>query len=116
LVIEFSEATTPSTNQDDGRWTRSLTVLRRILMTLLADAGTDILPFADGPRVRAIKSETVRGEFYKQYATTDTDPKKQQEARSKAYRRAIHTAQQREVIAIRELDGIEWVWLARAQQ
>ena len=115
-MIEFSEATTPSTNQDDGRWTRSLTVLRRILMTLLADAGTDILPFADGPRVRAIKSETVRGEFYKQYATTDTDPKKQQEARSKAYRRAIHTAQQREVIAIRELDGIEWVWLARAQQ
>jgi hypothetical protein len=116
LVIEFSEATTPPTNQDDGRWTRSLSLLRRILMTLLADAGTDILPFADGPTVRAIKSETVRGEFYKQYATTDTDAKKQQEARSKAYRRAIHTAQQREVIAIRELDGIEWLWLVGAQQ
>ena len=116
LVIEFSEATTPSTNQDDGRWTRSLTVLRRILMTLLADAGTGILPFADGPMVHAIKSEIVRAEFYKQYSTTDTDPKKRQEARSRAYRRAIHTAQQRNLIAVRELDGIEWLWLAGAQQ
>jgi hypothetical protein len=116
LAIEFCEATTPSTNQDDGRWTRSLTVLRRILMALLADAGTDILPFADGPTVRAIKSETVRAEFYKQYSTTDTDPKKRQEARSKAYRRAIRTAQERNAIAVRELDGIDWLWLTGAQQ
>jgi hypothetical protein len=112
LVIEFAEATAPAKDGDD-KWRRSL--LRRILMTLLADAGTDILPFADGPRVRAIKSETVRGEFYKQYATTDTDPKKQQGARSKAYRRAIHTTQERNLIAVRELDGVEWLWLVEAQ-
>ena len=85
-------------------------------MALLADAGTGILPFADGPMVHAIKSEIVRAEFYKQYSTTDTDPKKRQEARSRAYRRAIHTAQQRNLIAVRELDGIEWLWLAGAQQ
>jgi hypothetical protein len=112
-VIEFAEATAPAKDGDD-KWRRSL--LRGVFRTLLADAGTDILPFADGPRVRAIKSETVRGEFYKQYATTDTDPKKRQEARSKAYRRAIHTAQERNLIAVRELDGIEWLWLVEAQQ
>jgi hypothetical protein len=114
LVIEFAEASAPLVDQD-GRWTRSLATLRRIMMALL-DAGEDIRPFADGPQLRAIRSETVRAEFYKQYPTTDADPKKRQEARSKAYRRAIRTAQERDLIAVRELDGIEWLWLAGAQQ
>jgi hypothetical protein len=113
LVIEFAEAVAPAKDEDD-KWKRSL--LRRILMALLADVGTDIVPFADGPKVRAIRSEIVRAEFYKQYATTDTDPKKRQETRSKAYRRAIRPAQERELIAVRELDGIEWLWLVGAQQ
>ena len=111
LVIEFAEARSPA-NDQDGKWTRSLAVLRRILMTLLADVGTDIVPFADGPKVRAIRSEIVRAEFYKQYSTTDADPKKRQETRKKAYQRAVRTAQQRELLAVRELDGVEWLWLA----
>jgi hypothetical protein len=113
LVIEFAEARSPA-NDQDGKWKRSL--LRRILMTLLADVGTDIVPFADGPKVRAIRSEIVRAEFYKQYSTTDADPKKRQETRKKAYQRAVRTAQQQELLAVRELDGVEWLWLAETQK
>jgi hypothetical protein len=85
-------------------------------MTLLADVGTDIIPFADGPKVRAIRSEIVRAEFYKQYPTTDADPKKRQEARKKAYQRVIRAAQQRELLSVRELDGVEWLWLTETQK
>ena len=81
LTIEFGTAAPVS--ESDIKWTRSLATLRKILMALLADAGEDIRPFANGPAVRAIRSETVRHEFYRQYATADADPKKKQEARKK---------------------------------
>lgn len=115
LVIEFIGATAPTADQD-SKWTRSLVLLRRIIMALLADAGTDIMPFAGGPAVHAIRSETIRAEFYKQYPTGDADPQKRQEARKKAYQRAIRAAHERELLAVRELDGVEWLWLATTQQ
>jgi hypothetical protein len=113
LVIEFAKATAPAKDAD-AKWTRSL--LRRILVALLADIGTDIVPFADGPKVRALRSEIVRAEFYKQYPTTDADPKKRQGTRKKAYQRAVRAAQQRELLAVRELDGAEWLWLTETQK
>jgi hypothetical protein len=85
-------------------------------MALLADVGTDIVPFADGPKVRAIQSEIVRAEFYKQYSTTDADPKKKQEARKKAYQRAVHTARDKRLLNVREVDGVEWLWLTGTQK
>jgi hypothetical protein len=86
------------------------------MMALLADVGEDLRPFADGPTVRAIRSDTVRHEFYRQYATADADPKKKQEARKKAYQRAVHTAQDKGLLNVREVDGIEWLWLAETQR
>ena len=114
LTIEFGTAAPVS--EPDSKWTRSLATLRKILMALLADAGEDIRPFADGPVVRAIRSETARAEFYRQYATADTDPKKKQEARKKAYQRAVHTAQDKGLLNLREVDGVEWLWLAGTQK
>jgi hypothetical protein len=109
LTIEFGAAAPVS--EPDSKWTRSLATLRKILMALLADAGEDIKPFSDGPVVRAIRSETVRHEFYRQYATADVDPKKKQEARKKAYQRAVRTAQDKGLLNVREVDGVEWLWL-----
>jgi hypothetical protein len=115
LAIDFITAAVPA-DLGDGMWTRSLSTLRRILMALLADAGMEIKPFADGPSVRAIRSDTVRAEFYRQYATADSNPKKQQEARKKAYGRSVRTAQDRGLLNVRELDGVEWLWLAGTQK
>jgi hypothetical protein len=114
LTIEFGTAVPIS--EPDGKWTRSLATLRKILMALLADAGEDIRPFADGPVVRAIRTETARAEFYRQYATADADPKKKQEARKKAYQRAVRTAQDKGLLNVREADGVEWLWLAGTQK
>jgi AAA domain len=68
LAVTFSTTpAAPPVKEADG-WTKSLQTLKRILMTLLADCGEDILPYADSPgTVRAIKSDTVRAEFYRQY-------------------------------------------------
>jgi hypothetical protein len=115
LAIEFAEAS-PLPPDQDGKWPPAAALLRRILMSLLADAGTDILPFADGPSVRAIRSDTVRAEFHRQYPTADTEPKKQQETRKKAYQRAVRAAQERGLLNVRELDGIQWIWLGTRQQ
>jgi hypothetical protein len=48
LVIEWS-GQAATTSPSDQRWSRSLRLLRRILMTMLADNGKDVRPFADGP-------------------------------------------------------------------
>ena len=63
MVIDWAAA--PEQPAAKG-WSKSLQLLRRILMTLLVD-GKDITPFLDGPIVRACDIELVRAEFYRQY-------------------------------------------------
>jgi AAA domain/Bifunctional DNA primase/polymerase, N-terminal len=60
----------------DARWTRSMQLLRRILMTMLADCGQKIRPFSDGLEVQACDIEMVRAEFYRQYPPTAPNSKK----------------------------------------
>jgi hypothetical protein len=108
-AIEFSPvATAPMPKESDG-WTKSLFTLKRILMTLMADCGEEVQPFADGPMVRAIKSDTVRAEFYKQHLADGADDK--QEARRKAFVRAVKAAQDKGLIAIRDISGTQFLWL-----
>jgi hypothetical protein len=105
LAIEFSTAVPPAANDEAGKWSPSLRLFRKILMTLLATAGEQIQPYADGSTVLAVKTELVRAEFYKQFSSDKTDSKR------KAFQRAISGAQSRDLIAIREVNGIEWLWL-----
>jgi hypothetical protein len=109
LAIDWApEAVAPG---KDKIWPKSLRLLQRAMMAVLADHGTDQRPFHDGPIVRATDREIVRGEFYKNYPA-DGDPKQQQETRRKAFNRAIRDAQTSGVIGIRVLDGTTLVWLA----
>jgi hypothetical protein len=113
VVIDWSkEATT--TKPADAGWSKSLRLLRRILMTMLADAGTEMVPFADGPTVRAIDIERIRPEYYKQYAA-DGDEKQKADARKKAFRRAVKDAQDKGLIATREINRTQLVWLTRLE-
>jgi AAA domain len=108
-AVAFSATpATPLPKENDG-WTKSLFTLKRILMTLMADCGEEVQPFADGGMVRAIKSDIVRAEFYKQ-CPTDADDK--QTAKRKAFWRVIKMAQDKGLIAIREISGTEFLWLA----
>jgi hypothetical protein len=102
------------TAKKDSRWTKSLQTLRRVLMTMLADHGSNILPFADGHAVRACDLELVRAEFYRQQVADGTDEQKQN-ARRVAFWRAVNGARDRGIIATREVDGIQYVWLVTTE-
>jgi hypothetical protein len=112
LVIDWQPAATVKTAKANDGWSKSLVLLRRCFMNVLADHGRECQPFADGPSVRAVDIEIVRGEFYKS-TPADGDAKDKQAVRRQAFNRAIKTAQERNVIAVREVDGVTLVWLVR---
>jgi hypothetical protein len=97
--------------QADSRWTPSMQVLRRVLMTVLVDRGQMVRPFLDGPEVRASDVEHVRPEFYRQYPADGTEQQKA-EARRKAFNRSVKDALARGVVASREVDGVQLIWLS----
>ena len=110
-VIDW-QATQP-TAQGDARWTPSMQLLRRVLSTVLV-SGAQIRPFADGPSVCACDIEAVRAEFYRQYPADGTDRQKT-EARRKAFGRAVKETIARELVGTREVDGVQFVWLAKPE-
>jgi hypothetical protein len=105
LVVDFTMAISPPTD-DAGKWTPSLRLLRKVLMTLLATAGEKVQPYGDGPQVLAVKADYVRAEFFKQHAADQPDSKR------KAFDRAVTGAQGKELIGVREVSGTKWLWLA----
>jgi hypothetical protein len=100
--------------QAGARWTPSMQVLRRILMNTLGDCGQDVRPFPDGPVVRACDVEAVRSEFYKQYPADGTE-KQKADARRKAFGRSINDSQARGLVASREVEGVQLIWLATTE-
>ena len=102
---------TQQTAQADARWTPSMQLLRRVLMTILADCGQKVRPFLDGPEVRACDIELVRTEFYRQYPADGTE-KQKADARRKAFSRSVKEATARGFVASRDVDGVQLIWLA----
>lgn len=95
----------------DVRWTPSMQLLQRILKTTLQGRGRDVRPFLEGPPVRAVDLAVVRDEFYRQYPADGTD-KQKMGARRKAFSRCLRASIAREVVVVRELDNIQFIWLA----
>ena len=110
LAIDWAPEAARAAPGKDKSWPKSLRLLQRTMMAVLADQGTDQCPFPNGPIVRAIDLEIVRSEFYKSYPA-DGDAKQQQEARRKAFNRAIREAQDISVVGVRTVDGTTLVWL-----
>jgi hypothetical protein len=108
-VIEWQA--TQQTPQDNARWTQSMQILRRVLMTILADCGQMVRPFPDGPAVCACDIELVRTEFYRQYPADGTEQQKV-ETRRKAFGRSVKEAIARGVVTSRQVDGVQLIWLA----
>ena len=105
---------TQQTAQADARWTPSMQLLRRVLMTGLVDSGQTCRPFLDGPEVRACDMEAVRAEFYRQYPADGTE-KQRADARRQAFNRSIRESQARGLLASREVEGVQLIWLATTE-
>jgi hypothetical protein len=86
-------------------------ILRRVLMTIIGDCGQMVRPFLDGPSVCACDIELVRTEFYRQYPADGTEQQKA-DARRKAFGRSLKEAIARGVVASREVDRVQLIWLA----
>jgi hypothetical protein len=89
VVIEWQAEAASAPTKSSKRWSPSLKLLRRVLMTALVDHGKEVRPFSDGPTVRACDIEVVRKEFYKQHPTDEGDELKRANARRQAFRRAF---------------------------
>jgi hypothetical protein len=97
----------------DKRWSKSLTLFKRKLTNAIDDAGKEIRPYPDGPVVRAVDSKIVRVEFCKEYPVDDDSTAEQKkETRRQAWGRAIKDAQSGTLIVVREIEGIQYIWLA----
>jgi hypothetical protein len=106
-VLDWAEATTAPAKP--SAWDKSL--LRRILMQIVNDAGVDVVPFTDGPVVRAVDIKLVREEFKKQYVADGDTKKKQDAACRQAFKRQIDDAQKTSHVGVREIDGTQRIWL-----
>src|SRR5262249_7594211 len=98
-------------SQSDTRLTPSMREFRRVLLTVPAGCGHKVGPFSEGPEVHACDVELVRAEFYRQYPADGTEQQKA-EARRKAFGRSTKEAIARGVVASREVDGVQLIWLA----
>jgi hypothetical protein len=86
------------------RWPKSLRVFRAAMKTALTE-GKMIAPFgAEGPTVRAVPEAAVRQEFMARYPAAA-------DAKQKAFKRAIKAALVVDLIASRELQGVDHLWL-----
>ncbi len=110
-VIDWNVAGSESPTKAAAEgWTKAVKPLRKALMAKLADGDArEIFP-AEGKAVRAIDLEIVRREFYATWPADGTE-KAKQEARRKAFNRAMKAAQDKDLVGVRDIDGITFVWL-----
>jgi hypothetical protein len=105
---------TAKTTRDNWGKSKGMNHLRRTIMKLLPDQGTDQRPWADGPTVRALKRDVIRTEFTKSWPATGETEKARRDARWHAYDRAVTEATDKELIVVREIGGEEFIWMASA--
>jgi hypothetical protein len=116
LVIDWSPHPCPPGVGKSDPWPKSLRLLKRTLTSVLADLGTDQRPYPDGPLIRAVDEKFVRAEYYKNYAADGDTKEQKQDTKRKKYRRSIENAQERSLIGVREIDGVQYVWLAQTTE
>jgi hypothetical protein len=120
LTIEWIDAAAtsqPPQGKPDAWRKKSLRLLRQTLMNVLGDHSKDMKPWAEGPTVRAVDLEIVRGQFYRAHpAAEGTDPKSKADARRQAFKRAINDARAANLISSWEIGSVTYVWLVAPHQ
>jgi hypothetical protein len=119
LVISWSAQQPQSVKPTKDPWEESrqtetrqaMLLLKRVMMTKLAECGCE-LPLE--PPVRGIDREIVREEFYARTAVDGIDHQKQ-EIRRKRFNRALERACEKQLVGIREIGAITYLWLQLVQ-
>ena len=88
--------------------------MKRVLMSVLADEGVELLIPPDGPMVRMVNQEIVRDEFYA-HTPADGTPEQKGKTRRQKFFRALEWAEDQELIGAGEVDGITYLWLTRPE-
>jgi AAA domain len=114
LAVEWAAAEVRTTvPAPDRQRSHGGMVFREALIEALDKHGIEHRPYADGPIVRAVDCEQVRGEFYRRYpAEGDTDEKRQA-ARQKAFKRSLQQAQTDHAIGVQVEGRVTFIWLAK---
>jgi hypothetical protein len=89
--------------------------LKRVLMSVLAEQGVELPIALDGPTARMIDQEIVRKSFYVQTPAEGT-PEQKGEFRRKRFNRAVDWAEDQQLIAITEIDGVTYLRLTHPDQ
>jgi hypothetical protein len=63
--------------------------------------------------VKAVDREVVRAEFYKSHPADGDTEQKRKEAKRKAFNRSIHDAADKELIGVRDINGVTVLWLTK---
>jgi len=104
---EVSAAASPQKSKKQQKWESSL--LRRVMMTVLAEHGREMHPIPEGPALRVVDQEIARAEFYRSCAA-DGDEKAKQATRQRRFRRAVDDARDNRHIGVREIGNVTYLW------
>jgi hypothetical protein len=122
MVVDWVPASPGGAQPEPDPWAQSrrqdqrtaVLRLKRVLMAVLADQGVDLPIPPDGPLVRMIDQEIVRVQFYV-HTPADGTPAQKGEFRRKRFNRAVDWAEDQQLIAIAEIDGITYLRLSRPE-
>jgi hypothetical protein len=89
--------------------------LKRVLMSVLAEQGVELPIAPNGPMVRMVDQEIIRESFYT-HTPAEGTPAQKGEFRRKRFNRAVDWAEDQQLIAIVEIDGITYLRLTRPEQ
>ncbi|ACB28436.1 ATP-binding protein [Methylobacterium radiotolerans] len=98
-----------------NRWPATLKALQRAVSNVLADKGVRLRPFGnEGPEVLAASGPDIRAEFIASYPTDGETEAQRSDAKRKAYKRSLKTATDKGLIASRQVNGVDRIWLPAA--
>ena len=123
LVVDWTAPAAAPTGPGPDRWEaesrtdtrQAMLLLKRVLMAKLAKHGMELEGLTSGElTVRGIDQELVREEFYQQTPADGTQRQKQ-DFRRKRFTRAINRAIEKQLIGMREIEAITYLWLLPKQ-
>jgi hypothetical protein len=119
LVVEWTAPTAAPAGPGPDPWEaenrtdtrQAMLLLKRVLMAKLAEHGVELEGLTSGElTVRGINQELVRKEFFQQTPADGTQRQKQ-DLRRKRFTRALNRAIEKQLIGMREIGAITYLWL-----
>jgi hypothetical protein len=89
--------------------------LKRVLYEALAEHGDELPVEPNGPAVRMVTQKIVRERFYACTPVDEGTPKQKRQIRNTQFKAAMDRAEERELIAVEEIEDVTYLRLTRQQ-